>query len=184
MTNLPDLISSIGTIVAIAVSLFLLRQGQDDRRAVREDRRREQASRVTCWCDWSAGHQDGDYGRPQVPVIYVRNASDQAVYQTFVDYIHPERGLERIDLGPVPPGETRTRDVTAEIPEEPRWEPSALVPRLYFSDASGNAWMRTVKGRLREDPGPGQDGFAQDGGRLNLGLPRPGSRAHARKQDP
>jgi hypothetical protein len=28
MTNLPDLISSIGAIVALAVSLFLLRQGQ------------------------------------------------------------------------------------------------------------------------------------------------------------
>jgi hypothetical protein len=28
MTNLPDLLSSIGAIVALAVSLFLLRQGQ------------------------------------------------------------------------------------------------------------------------------------------------------------
>lgn len=180
MSNLASVISSVGTVVALAVSLVLLRQGQEDRRTQREDRRRAQASRVTCWCAWSDSAADLEHDHLLVPAIYVRNASDQAVYQAFVDYHHPERGLERIDLEPVPPGETRHRAVLAEIPEDPRWEPSALMPRLFFSDASGNAWMRTIRGLLREDPGPVYDGFAVDGGRLNLGLPRPDASTHNR----
>lgn len=92
------------------------------------------------------------------------------MYQAFVDYIHPERGLERIDLGPVPPSETRHRNVTAEMPEDPRWEPSALMPRLYFSDASGNAWMDQHLHRRLERPLPpipaigAQGGAGVDGG--------------------
>jgi hypothetical protein len=173
MGTATDLISAVGTVVAIAVSLFLLRQGQQDRRALREERRREQASRVTCWCDWNPESAEIDLDHPHVPAIYVRNTSDQPAYQVFVDYYHPERDLERIDIGPVPPGETRHRDVLAEIPDDPRWEPSGMLPRLFFSDASGYPWMRTIKGRLVSDPGPHRDGFNDDGGSFNLGLPRP-----------
>lgn len=167
------MISAIGTTVATFVALFLLRQGQQDRRAMREDKRMNQASRVTCWCEWNPESPDIDYDRPHVPAIFVRNTSEEAVYQVFVDYHHPERGLERIDVGPVPPGETRHRDVVAVIPDDPRWEPSSLLPALFFSDASGYPWKRTVKGRLVPDPGAHHDGFTQEGGQLNLGQPRP-----------
>lgn len=172
MDALSSLITATGTVVAIAVSLFLLRQGQQDRRALSEERRREQASRVTCWCDWNAESPSVDYDQPHVPAIYVRNTSDQTVYQVFVDYWHPDGVEERIDIGPVPPGETRHRDVVAPIPDDLRWEPSGMLPRVLFTDSNGNAWVRDRRGRLRPDPGPHNDGFGPDG-RYNLGLPRP-----------
>jgi hypothetical protein len=168
----PQLIASLGTVIAISTSLFLLRQGQQDRRELRDERRREQAGLVTCWCDWNADSPDIDRDRLYVPAVFVRNASDQAIYQAFVDYYHPQHGLERIDIGPVPPGETRHRDVLADIPDDPRWEPSGLLPRLFFTDAGGQAWLRGIKGRLQPDPGPHRDGFSDEGGVLNLGLPR------------
>ena len=46
------------------------------------------------------------------------------------------------------------------------------MPRLFFRDAEGHGWMRDVMGRLRPDPGPGNDGFFEEGGRLALGVPR------------
>lgn len=173
MSELAQLIASLGTVIAIGTSLFLLRQGQQDRRELRDERRRKQAGLVTCWCDSNAESPDIDLDRPYVPAVFVRNASDQAIYQAFVDYHHPQDGLERIDIGPVPPGETRHRDVLADIPDNPRWEPSGLLPRLFFTDASGQAWLRGIKGRLQPDPGPHRDGFSDEGGVLNLGLPRP-----------
>lgn len=168
-----DLISALGTVVTTLIALVLLRQGQRDRRDIREEKKSDQARRVTCWCDWNLESPDIDYDNPHVAAIFVRNASDQAIYQVFVDYYHPQTGLERIDVGPVSPGETRHRDVMAEIPDDPHWEPSVLLPSLFFSDASGYPWTRTIKGRLVRDPGPHQDGFTEEVGRLNLGLPRP-----------
>jgi hypothetical protein len=168
-------IASAGTLVAMGTSLFLLRQGQQDRREVREEGRREQARKVTVWSDWNPDSPEGGFALPVVPAIYVANASDQAVYEVFVDYRHPVDGNPvRIDVGPVPPGQTRHRDVLVDGVDGAGWEPSLLLPRLYFRDAEGDAWMRDVMGRLRRDPGPGNDGFALAGGRLELGLPRPG----------
>jgi hypothetical protein len=160
--------------VAIVVSLFLLRQGQAYRRELRREQRGQQASRVTIWCEWNLDSPDADYDRPAIPAVFVSNASEQAVYEVFVDYLDPVEGVPvRIDVGPVPPGATRHRDVLASIPAEKRWEPSSLMPRLFFRDAEGQYWMRDSIGRLRRDPGPGNDGFAEDGGRFALGLPRP-----------
>ena len=173
MKTATELVSAVGTVVTTLIALFLLRQGQRDRREIRDQKQSDQASRVTCWCDWNLESPDVSFDSPHVAAIFVRNTSDQAVYQVFVDYYHPQTGLERIDIGPVPPGETRHRDIAAEIPDDPRWEPSTLLPSLFFSDASGYPWKRTVKGRLVRDPGPHNDGFSEEGGRPNLGLPRP-----------
>ncbi|MBM6401604.1 hypothetical protein [Phycicoccus sonneratiae] len=164
--------ATISTVIATALSLFLLRQGQLDRRALAEERQREQATRVTYWCDWNSQSPEADCDHPHVPAIYVRNASDQAVYEVFVDFWHPDGVEERIDVGPVPPGETRHRDVVAPISADPRWEPSGMRPKVYFKDADGRAWVRDRRGRLRPDPGPFNDGFGPDA-RYNLGLPRP-----------
>lgn len=129
---------------------------------------------MTCWCDWNEESPAADYDRPYVPAIFVRNASQQAVYQVFVDYYDPETSdLVRIDVGPVPPDATRHRDVVSAVLEQARWEPSSMLPRLFFTDAQGKPWMRTTVGRLVPDPGPHRDGFSEGGGRLELGLPRP-----------
>lgn len=102
MDQVGEWISTVGTLVATAIALFLLWQGQQDRRALREETRRNQASRVTCWCEWSPDTHEGESGHKGVPAIFVRNMSEQSVYGVFVDYYHPEHGLERIDIGPVP----------------------------------------------------------------------------------
>lgn len=182
MDHISTFISTLGAVVATAVSLFLLRQGQADRRELRQEQRGQQASRVTTWCEWNLDSPDADYDQPAIPAVFVSNASEQAVYEAFVDYLDPVDGVPvRIDVGPVPPGATRHRDVLACIPNEQHWEPSSLMPRLYFRDAEGQRWMRDSIGRLRRDPGPGNDGFREEGGRFALGLPRP--RANLRIDD-
>lgn len=174
MNDLSFAISSVGTVVAIATSLFLLCQGQRDRQVLHEARQREQAQKVTVWADWNRQSPSASLARPAIPAIYVANASDAAVYQVFVDYYDPASTRTRIDVGPVPPGVVRHRDVECDSSADDGWEPSALLPRLFFSDADGKLWMRDLGGRLREDPGPGHDGFTEQGGRMALGLPRPG----------
>lgn len=176
MDDAAALITSVGTVIATIVALFLLRQGQKDRRALSEERRRDQAKQVTIWSDWNPDSPEADFDQPHVPAIHVANASDEAVYQVFVDYRDQSDGVPvRIDFGAVPPGQERSRDVPTPAANDPRWEPSSLMPRLYFRDADGRGWMRDVMGRLRPDPGPGNDGFFEEGGRLALGVPRPAS---------
>ena len=173
------LIASVGTVIATAVSLYLLRQGQLDRRALRDEHRRSQARLITIWTDWNPDSPERDFDQSQVPAISVANASNEAVYEVFVDYRdQSDRAPIRIDFGAVPPGQTRSRDVATPPARDPRWEPSSLMPRLFFRDAEGHGWMRDVMGRLRPDPGPGNDGFLEAGGRLALGVPRPQPSAH------
>jgi hypothetical protein len=158
MGALTEMISSSGSLITSGVALFLLWQGQQDRRESRQEKKREQAAKVTCWCEWNEESPFATYDEPNVPAIFVRNSSDQAVYAAFLDYYHPQRGPERLDIGAVPPGGTRHLDIEAEVSDIPRWEPSALLPRLSFSDAGGRDWVRTVTGRLVVDgPRAGTD---------------------------
>ena len=174
MNDVAALISSVGTVIATAVSLYLLRQGQRDRRSLRDEQNRSQARQVTIWTDWNADSSERDFDQPHVPAISVANGSHEAVYEVFVDYRDQTDGTPvRIDFGAVPPGQIRSRDVPTPAARDPRWEPSSLLPRLFFRDAEGRGWMRDAMGRLRQDPGPGNDGFFEAGGRLALGILRP-----------
>src|SRR6185312_7191027 len=92
MGMVTELISALGTVVTTLIALFLLRQGQLDRREIRDQKGSDQASRVTCWCDWNLESPDVSYDNPDVAAIFVRNTSDQAIYQAFVDYYHPQTG--------------------------------------------------------------------------------------------
>jgi hypothetical protein len=164
--QLPALISSGTALLATAVSLFLLRQGQVDRREVRREKDREQARQVTAWCDW---HSDADYtfAKPRLPAVFVKNSSQAAVYDVFIDYRAPEDGaLFRVALGPLPPGDTRTKVIDYEGHLPDNWEPAALFARVNYRDADGSRWIRDSIGRLRIDPGPGNDGFLEEGGVL------------------
>jgi hypothetical protein len=153
-----DAIGAAGTLVAIGTSLFLLRQGQGDRRDAANEKKREQASRVTCWGDWATDWDGATFAQPACPSVRIRNASDAAVYEVFVDFVSPADGMTiRADIGAVGP------DGTAEWNyEEPfnteDWVPDALLPVLYFRDASGHAWKRTARGVLVADPGAVADG--------------------------
>lgn len=167
MNDWLEPISAVGTLVAIGTSLFLLAQGQRDRREAASDRMREQASRVTCWAEWKLDWEGATFAQPTCPSIQVKNASDAAVYEVFVDFVSPADGAAiRADIGAVGPG------ATAEwIYEEPfsadGWVPDALLPKLYFRDASGQAWKRTARGVLIVDPAAGSDDLVRQ-------LPRQG----------
>lgn len=158
MNEWVDSISAVGTLVAIGTSLFLLAQGQRDRRQAAHDRARGQAVRVACWTEWNVDWGAGTFAQPACPSILVSNASDAAVYEVFVDFISPVDGQGiRADIGAVGPGATARWDFE-ETFDTAGWVPDALVPKLFFRDASGRAWKRTARGILMRDPGPSDDG--------------------------
>lgn len=165
MNEISALISSGTAVVATVVSLFLLRQGQADRRKLAEDAERQQARQVSAWADW---HDKGElvtFAKPRLPAVFVRNSSEAAVYDVIVDYRAPIDGaLYRFGVGPVPPGETRVHGIDYDGSLEAGWEPAALFARVYFRDSAGRRWLRDALGRLRVDPGARHDDFFQQGG--------------------
>lgn len=167
MTDIAALISPTTAVVATAVSLFLLRQGQVDRRELRHEKAREQAAQVTAWADWHPNGEFAAFAKPRLPAVLVANSSASAVFDVFVDYRTPIHGLPvRAAIGPVPPGETRVRMIEYDGQLEDGWEPAALFPRVYFRDSAGKRWLRDAMGRLREDHAWGGDDFFKDGGVL------------------
>lgn len=166
MDDLSALISLATALVATGVSLFLLRQGQVDRRALRQDQEREQARQITSWSDW---HSDefATFAKPRLPAVFVSNSSDAAVYDVFVDFRAPVSGdLFRAGIGPVPPGESRMRVIDYDGSLIDGWEPAALHACVNFRDSDGKRWVRDPLGRLRHDFGAGHDSFFDDGGVL------------------
>ena len=162
MTPLFTWVNMVGTLVAIGTSLVLLRQGQKDRWQLRDDKRREQAERVTAWANWVDSPSRDDAAH-QEAAIFVHNASDQVALDVFVDYRDPARGGDsRICFGAVPPGTTVRLSILLGEPAKgggpaKGWEPGAAFPRVYFQDAAGTRWYRTAKGVLETDPWPRLD---------------------------
>jgi hypothetical protein len=151
VNDIAALTSSTTAVVATAVSLFLLRQGQVDRRELRHEKARERATHVTAWADWHDSEL-ATFAKPQLPAILVANSSAAAVFDVFVDYRTPTGGLPvRATIEPVPPGETRLRVIDYEGQLEDGWEPAALLPRVYFRDSAGKRWLRDATGRHYED---------------------------------
>lgn len=158
MNGWLESISSVGTLVAIGTSLFLLAQGQRDRRDVVDERKRKQASQVSCWAEWNSDWDGASLAQMRCPSIRVKNASDAAVYEVFVGFISPVDGQAfRADIGAVAPGCTACRNYEDPF-EVAGWVPDALLPKLYFRDANGVMWKRTARGVLVPDPGVSADG--------------------------
>ncbi|MGQ2910682.1 hypothetical protein [Aeromicrobium sp.] len=159
-------VSSAAAIIATGLSLFLLRQGQSDRRALRREQRRDQATRISSWADWYSDDQM-TFAQPRMPGIYVANASGAAIYDVFVDFRDPISGDHlRAPVGPVPPNDQKRVDVEVEGPFPSGWAPEQLFAQVNFLDAGGVRWTRGFQGRLLEDPGPGEDDFFERGGTL------------------
>lgn len=166
MDALPTLVSTLTAVVATVVSLFLLRQGQFDRRELRLDRNREQARQISSWADW---HSDDEmtFAKPRLPAVFVANSSDSAIYDLFVDFRTPDTGLlSRASLGPLAPGGHKSYVIDYDGPLSLGWEPAHLFADLYFRDSAGMRWLRDSQGRLRDDPGSGTDEFYKNGGQL------------------
>lgn len=165
MEDASTFVSLVTATVATLVSLFLLHQGQVDRRQLRREQERSQAQQVSSWGDW---YSDDfmTFAQPRVPAVFVANASSAAVYDVFVDFRAPNTGaMLRKSIGPIPPGERRMAQIDFEGSLGEEWEPASLFPRVFYRDSAGQRWLRDGIGRLREDPGPGADGFFEAGGR-------------------
>lgn len=166
MDDLSNLVSTLTAVVATVVSLFLLRQGQADRRELRRDREREQARQVSSWVDWYSD-QDMTFEKPRLPAVFVANSSDSAVYDVFFDFRTPDTGdLRRASLGPLAPGDRKFEEIDYEGSLSLGWEPAALQASVYFRDSTGVRWVRDSQGRLREAPGAEVEDFYDRGGQL------------------
>jgi hypothetical protein len=164
---ISDLITSVTGLLGTVLALFLLHQGQVDRRAMRLADERDQAQKITSWADWLQVADDATLTGPRLPAIFVANSSDAAVHDVFVDFYDPKEGVYlRAPIGPVPPGATRARVVDFDGHAGDGWEPSQLFPQAYFRDSAGRRWLRDALGRLRVDPGSGNDDFFARGGTL------------------
>lgn len=139
-------------MVATALSLFLLRQGQVDRRELRRNEARRQASKVTAWTD--VDRVDGATLHENCGArILIGNSSHQAVYDVFVAFRDPTTGQEqRHVFGDIAPRSViEFRVARPTLQGGLAWEPGALFPRTYFRDANAQRWLRDSAGRLRPD---------------------------------
>jgi hypothetical protein len=141
-------ISTISALVLAVIGLAVQLRDRRLRWLASRDRGRAQADLVSAWTSWG----DPLDGRRSARVL-VTNSSKQAVYDVFIDLRNPVTGAEERhavgDLGPGRTGEVRLPgpiDAEAE-----RWDPRAMLPRLYFQDLAYQRWLRDSVGRLRPD---------------------------------
>lgn len=162
-----DLAQFIVNVVLAAVTILLFIQGQSDRRRVAEDRRREQASKVSV-----LRHDLSEPTRPNAwnvkgTVIEVRNDSDAPITSVFVSgFGVPDWNAYK-----------RARDEGINMRQDPRYKeewipfddqpiPSMHIPPgetkrlerapllqndliLRFTDGAGLSWVKTTRdGRL------------------------------------
>ena len=148
MSVSPLWISSISALVVAVIGLVVQLRDRRLRWLDSPDRGRAQANLVSAWTAWG-DPLDGQ----RAASVLVTNASKVAVYDVFIDLINPVTGVEeRHSIGDV--GPERTGQLTIAGPEDPeatRWEPRALLPRLYFQDLTYQRWLRDSVGRLRPD---------------------------------
>lgn len=165
--DIASTVTTSAAAVSSGLSLFLLRQGQRDRHEMRRQAERDQAQHVTGWADWDRSPNNIDSELPNLPAIWVANASSQAIFDVFVDYRRPGDGrLLRDSIGPVPPGERRKLELQIGGVIEAGWEPAPTFPRVYFCDSSYRRWIRDSAGRLRIDDEWGRDDFFESGGKI------------------
>jgi hypothetical protein len=140
--NVGEWLSGLGTVAALSASLYLLHQGQTDRRRTDVERERRQARLVSYWVGIKTFDSD-DYSLadpPDGPCLYIRNVSDQPIYDVVVqpEPFDPDNAQAPIGMwAMVPPGEIRE----AFWPFWPDM-PHDVRPTLNFVDANGVAWHR------------------------------------------
>jgi hypothetical protein len=149
-------------VIAVCLSLFLLRIQLRDRREACHEREREKALQVSCWADWSPQEIPLLSGAVlRDPMLCVANQTNEPVFGAFVDYRDQLNGRPvRVDVGTVPPGSVRSIPISVHATDlPPSWQPEYLLPALYFRDTRNRWWHRNTVGYLMPDPGPGNDGF-------------------------
>jgi hypothetical protein len=118
--------TAASAVIAVGISLFLLRLQLRDGREARHDRERENALRVSCWADWSPDELSLLSGAVlRDPVLCVANQTNEPVFGAFVDYRDQLNGRPvRVDVGTVPPGSVRSIPISVRATDlPPNWQP-------------------------------------------------------------
>lgn len=150
-----DAAAGVATVVTAAVALFLLGQGQSDRRRIHRDEQRRQASQVTLSVVSSWTKLDENTETPNWFRLVVLNESDQVIHLNAVTLVEPSTWARLQEIGRT---RLRTEDVrVAEHLIRPRTEVTLDLPDgwviqsgvegadfiiINFTDARGNDWER------------------------------------------
>jgi hypothetical protein len=148
-----DVATAIGTLVAVAVALWLGVSAQIDQRDLKSDQREAQARRIAGWIE----HEPRTKGGPAEIVMVVTNGSDLPAFNVLPNVLNPQSG-EVYGAGSfqvLAPGETRRLPLFPGQYKPTGGDFAMLVVR--FQDAEGRVWERDSRGALRlesETPDP------------------------------
>jgi hypothetical protein len=137
-----NLFSSVGTVGAFTVAMYLLRKEHKREERHDEEGRRFQAVKVSAWIE----AQPISYGGREL-AFHVHNASDMPIYEVSLPMPIPTgegQAHEAEFIGLVPPGQTVQR------PAPKDWA-SYFCPEpveIEFLDSSGQHWTRDEQGFL------------------------------------
>jgi hypothetical protein len=142
-----NVFSSIGTVGAFAVAMYLLREEHQREALNDEEARRSQAVKVSAWIEARALPHGG-----REVAFHVHNASDMPIFEVSLPMPIPNADEGRHEaefIGLVPPGQTIQRAAPSE------WAASYFSPEpveIEFLDSGGRHWTRDEQGSLtRED---------------------------------
>jgi hypothetical protein len=135
--------SSVGTVGAFAVAMYLLRKEHKREELHDQEARRSQAVKVSAWIE---ARPISYCGRELA--FHVHNASDMPIYEVSLPMPIPAgdgQANEAESIGLVPPGQTVQRPAPKE------WAASYFSPEpveIEFLDSSGQHWTRDEQGFL------------------------------------
>jgi len=143
MGDVPTWLAAVGTLAAFGVGLGVLNLQRKDLRERDDDSRKDQARRISVWCESvTPVTNDGVVGIS----VHYRNASEEPVYELLV-YVRSALGLSNTHVGTVPPG--ADTDVTMNVSERVRGEFAHVPPVLSsFRDSANRWWIRDEQGEL------------------------------------
>jgi hypothetical protein len=138
-----NLFSSVGTVGAFAVAMFLLRKEHKREERHDEEARRSQAVKVSAWIE----ARPIAYGGREL-AFHVHNASEMPIYEVSLPMPIPTsdgQANEAEFIGLVPPGQTVQRPAPKELAAS-YFSPEPV--EIEFMDSSGQHWTRDEQGFL------------------------------------
>lgn len=137
----PEWFAAVGTVGALGVSLWLLKQQHDDRQDDRREKRSAQARQVSIWVD---GVEETE---SKMIVSYIaQNASSDPIYQCDARLPTGNQGTFVRYLGMMGPGEKRRVRIMVGR-AQPVGDKS---PEIVFVDSNDRTWHRGRRGALAE----------------------------------
>jgi hypothetical protein len=153
----PEWFAAVGTVGALGVSLWLVKQQHDDRQDERREKRSSQARQVSIWVD---GVEETE---TNMIVSYIaQNASSNPIYQVDARLPTGTQGTFVRYLGMMGPSEKRRVRIMVG-----RAQPVGdKAPEIVFVDSNDRTWHRGRRGVLSEADATEMNG---------LRMPHPGA---------